>query len=92
MALAVNKNEAVCCPSLCCDLELGDIDFSEHLAKYRDHEVVIVIASVGKAARLSAGSASAASAALSSRSWANSWSMSAFAWVNLFPLFWSWSK
>ena len=29
--------------------QLGDIDFSVHLAKYRDHEVVIVIASVGRA-------------------------------------------
>jgi hypothetical protein len=25
--------------------QLGDIDFSEHLAKYRDHEVVKVVAS-----------------------------------------------
>ena len=30
-------------------MQLSDIDFSEHLAKYRDHEVVIIIASVGKA-------------------------------------------
>ena len=29
--------------------QLGDIDLSEHLAKYRDCEVVIVVASVGKA-------------------------------------------
>jgi hypothetical protein len=29
--------------------QLGDIDLSEHLGKYRDHEVVVVIASVGKA-------------------------------------------
>ena len=29
--------------------QLGDIDFSEHLAKYRDHEVVIIIASLGEA-------------------------------------------
>jgi hypothetical protein len=24
--------------------QLGDVDFSEHLGKYRDHEVVIVVA------------------------------------------------
>ena len=29
--------------------QLGDIDSSEHLAKYRDHEIVIVIACVGRA-------------------------------------------
>ena len=32
--------------------QVGDIDLSEHLAKYRDHEVVIVIASVGKAGQV----------------------------------------
>ena len=29
--------------------QLGNIDFGEHLAKYRDHEVVVIIASIGKA-------------------------------------------
>lgn len=29
--------------------QLGDIDLSEHLARYRDHEVVIVVASIGPA-------------------------------------------
>ena len=29
--------------------QLGDTDFSEHLAGYRDHEVIVVIASVGRA-------------------------------------------
>jgi len=29
--------------------QLGEVDFSEHLAKYRDHEVVVIIASIGKA-------------------------------------------
>ena len=29
--------------------QLGDIGFGEHLARYRAHELVIVIASVGKA-------------------------------------------
>lgn len=28
---------------------LGDLGFSEHLARYRDHGVIVVIASVGKA-------------------------------------------
>jgi len=36
-------------PSYSGGWQLGDIDFSEHLAKYRDHEVVVIIASVGKA-------------------------------------------
>ena len=29
--------------------QLGSLDLSEHLAKYRDHELVVIIASVGKA-------------------------------------------
>jgi hypothetical protein len=36
-------------PSYSGGWQLGKIDFSEHLAKDRDHEIVIVIASVGKA-------------------------------------------
>ena len=29
--------------------QLGPLDLSEHLAKYRDHELLVIIASVGKA-------------------------------------------
>ena len=29
--------------------QLGDIDFSEYMDKYCDHEIVVIIASVGKA-------------------------------------------
>lgn len=36
-------------PSYSGGWQLGDLDLSEHLAKYRDHEVVVIIASVGKA-------------------------------------------
>jgi hypothetical protein len=32
--------------------QLGDMDFSEHLAKYRDHEVVVIIATIGKASKI----------------------------------------
>ena len=35
--------------------QLGDIDLSEHLAKYRDHEVVIVIASIEQAGEVEEG-------------------------------------
>ena len=31
--------------------QLGDVDLSEHLDTYRDHEVVLIIASVGKAGK-----------------------------------------
>jgi hypothetical protein len=31
--------------------QLGNTDLSEHLTKYRDHELVVIIASVGKAAK-----------------------------------------
>ena len=30
---------------------MGDVDLSEHLEKYRDHEVVLIIGSVGKAGK-----------------------------------------
>jgi len=36
-------------PSYSGGWQLGEIDFSEHLAKYRDHEVVVIIASLGEA-------------------------------------------
>ena len=39
-------------PSYSGGWQLGDIDLSEHFAKYRDHEIVIVIASVGKAGQV----------------------------------------
>jgi hypothetical protein len=39
-------------PSYSGGWQLGDIDFSERLAKYRDHEIVIVIASVGPASKV----------------------------------------
>ena len=29
--------------------QLGDLDLSEHLAKYEDHEIVVIVASLGKA-------------------------------------------
>jgi len=32
--------------------QLGDLDLSEYLARYRDHEVVVIIASVGKAGQV----------------------------------------
>ena len=47
-------------PSYSGGWQLGDIDFSEHLAKYRDHKVVIVIASIGKADEVVAGRAGGA--------------------------------
>ena len=36
-------------PSYSGGWQLGDLDLSEYLAKYRDHEVVVIVASVGKA-------------------------------------------
>ena len=32
--------------------QLGDLDLSEYLARYRDHEIVVIIASVGKAGQV----------------------------------------
>ena len=32
--------------------QLGDVDLNEYLAKYRDHEVVVIIASEGKAGQV----------------------------------------
>jgi len=36
-------------PSYSGGSQLGDMDFSEHLAKCREHEVVVIIASLGRA-------------------------------------------
>ena len=36
-------------PSYSGGWQLGDIDFSEYMDKYCDHEIVVIIASVGKA-------------------------------------------
>ena len=38
-------------PSDCGGWQLGDVDLSEHLDKYRNREVVLIIASVGKAGK-----------------------------------------
>ena len=35
--------------------QLGDSDLSEYLAKYRDHEVVVILASAGKAGEVDKG-------------------------------------
>jgi hypothetical protein len=36
-------------PSYSGGWQLGDLDLSEHLAKYEDHEIVVIVASLGKA-------------------------------------------
>jgi hypothetical protein len=32
--------------------QLGDLDLREHLAKYKDHEIVVIVASPGKAGKV----------------------------------------
>ena len=39
-------------PSYSGGWQLGDLDLSEYLAKYRDHEIVVIVASVGKAGQV----------------------------------------
>ena len=36
-------------PSYSGGWQLGDLDLSEHLTKYRDHEIIVIVASLGKA-------------------------------------------
>ena len=36
-------------PSYSGGWQLGDLDLSEHLDRYRDHEIVVIIASMGVA-------------------------------------------
>ena len=39
-------------PSYSGGWQLGDLGLSEHLAKYRDHEIIVIIASLGKAGKV----------------------------------------
>ena len=40
---------ALCYPSYSGGWQLGNLDLSEHLDRYRDQELVVIIASIGKA-------------------------------------------
>jgi len=42
----------LCYPSYSGGWQPGDIDFSEHLAKYRDHEMVVIIVTLGEAGKV----------------------------------------